>query len=54
MRLSFKAGLIRTNSNDRLIKNVYTCGNIDPIKVEHKARTAPLVTRYLKQDKQMN
>jgi hypothetical protein len=28
----------------------YTCGRIDPIKVEQRARTAPDVTRYLKQE----
>jgi len=29
---------------------VYTCGRSEPIKVEHSARTAPLVTTYLKLD----
>lgn len=30
--------------------NILGCGRSDPIKVEQRARTAPDVTRYLKQD----
>lgn len=43
----------RRNLMIHWLRYAYTCGNIDPIKVEQRARTAPVVTRYLKQDKHM-
>jgi hypothetical protein len=37
-----------TNCSGYFLYYPDTCGSIDPIKVEQRARTAPDVTRYLK------